>query len=117
MSEVDLNEDELRILNLGHKFAPIPKTTEVYKTSVDIEVQVKNNPEYLRIAEDIADDLKIYKNTKVRVCNQTQIKNNKYIQKTIKSIQKSRTDNNLILTKADKNAGLVMSEKTAYVEK
>ncbi|XP_044765327.1 uncharacterized protein LOC123321665 [Coccinella septempunctata] len=51
----------MRILNLGHKFSPIPRSLDVFKTAIDIETQVRNNPHFDAIAEEVADTLRAFK--------------------------------------------------------
>ncbi|XP_044747469.1 uncharacterized protein LOC123308740 [Coccinella septempunctata] len=107
LSNVTFEQDEVEVLNLGHKFAPIPNTVNIDRTAVSLEVQIRNNPNYDIMTRELADTLTTFKDTRVRVCNPKQYLPNKILHKNINKIQKSISDNDLIMTKADKNAGLV----------
>ncbi|XP_044745189.1 uncharacterized protein LOC123307051 [Coccinella septempunctata] len=117
LSDVDFSEEEETILNLGHKFAPIPKSFDIHEMAIDIELQIRSDPSFDTLADGVLHTLKCFREKRVKVSDREQIDINKKLRGSIKNIREKVSINDLIITKADKNAGLVILKKHLYIEK
>lgn len=115
LTDTQFNNEETSLFNLGHKFAPPPKKPSKLSLAIDIESQLhRNHPDCINIKRDIGNIL----NCKVsNVKDNNTSPNSTKIQNTIKSIKHKIKNNNLIITSADKNAGLVIIKKDEYIKK
>lgn len=115
LSEVMFTEEEINTFNLGHKFSPYPNKIDLPCLAIDLELQTKKHPEYNNIASELTHLLR--KHSNLEPVSSKEIMNSKNFQKNIEKIKEKLDSNNLIVTKADKNAGLVILNKSIYIEK
>ncbi|XP_071057605.1 tubulin glycylase 3C-like [Onthophagus taurus] len=120
LSKVHFNENEMKILNKSNKYAP-KKEPSLRRTALEIEATIKGKPnerdisreiQQLLIGEEIKRDREKLQNgnKKKRRLKEEQKKETT----TIQNIKKKVKNNQLIITKGDKNAGLVILDKNEY---
>nr|XP_022909888.1 uncharacterized protein LOC111421016 [Onthophagus taurus] len=119
MSKTPFNQNEMNLLEKGLKYS-IYKTTNLRKTALELEAATRGLPKEEEIHKTLQqilmkEETKITKRKKKN--NEKTEKKRKNEEKTLKTIKEKIEKNDLIFTKGDKSAGLVILDKINYIEK
>ncbi|XP_071050953.1 HEAT repeat-containing protein 1 homolog [Onthophagus taurus] len=114
LSNIQFSTDEWNLLNKGHKYAIKPQLQDTAKLAIDLEVAANKIPGEENLRKELIEILKKKEKEKVP---DNQNNNNKQEINTLRKIKYKIRSNSLTITKADKNAGIVILDKNIYNSK
>ncbi|XP_044761991.1 uncharacterized protein LOC123319194 [Coccinella septempunctata] len=117
LSDTQFTLEEITLLNLGHKFAPTPQKFNMQTTAIDLEIQLRKHPVYGTLYGEFGHILNNYNRRHSTLHYNTPGLTKRQFTTTLKSIRHKISSNNLTVTRADKNAGLVILPTSVYNEK
>lgn len=112
LSTTTFNDEEKNFLERGYKFAP-SKITNTTGMALELEAAIRGNVDESEIRTELIPMLRKIEGTAMRQGGRV---NNKH-EEVIKNIRHKIERNNLIVTTADKNAGMVILNKEDYIQK
>ena len=125
LSKINLKNKFVHLLERGHKYCPSPHNINTHTLAVDLEVQLTRHNKYNTVIKgelsQKLSNIKFTQQNNEQVPGPSREQHKKlYADRdilTIKQFNKFIKNNDLTITKGDKNAGLVILETEEYINK
>ena len=111
LSDLVLNEEELKILERGHKMAH-PIKPNLALMAIEMDQAARGHEQEADLRNDLITLLRHTEKQKTHFNN-----NNKNENKNIQNIGKKLKAKDIVVTMADKNAGMILINRKDYIEK
>lgn len=114
LTNITFNKEERDLLNRGGKHG-LKEKPNLLMNAIEIETQIKGTQQEKELRKECINFIKNEERRINREINTNKNKNKDY--RIIRQIKNKIESNNLIVTKADKNAGMVILHKNDYISK